>query len=111
MSNSLLLKIAIEVVDLPINSIVDLSSSLWDSLPEGTFREISNSWVPSGCPWDATTIGGSSIVDVEHPQCGTRQALPHQNSSKNMTIHMIIYIYIYTMDLQSADLWIPYIPQ
>jgi hypothetical protein len=35
MSNSLLLKIAIEVVDLPINSIVDLSSSLWDSLPEG----------------------------------------------------------------------------
>ena len=26
----------VEIVDFPINSMVDLSSWLWDSLPEGT---------------------------------------------------------------------------
>jgi hypothetical protein len=27
---------AIEIADLPINSMVDLSMAKWDSLPEGT---------------------------------------------------------------------------
>jgi hypothetical protein len=31
------LKMAIEIVDLLSNSMVDLSSSLWDSLPEANY--------------------------------------------------------------------------